>query len=429
MATLTKTLVALLLVGAPAAPAVAGAQVPSSSPRAAADRRVTADIAWLAADARQGRGVGTAGLDSAAVYVAHAFQSAGLRPGGTDGFFQPFTIDSTAPAVAHGGLTGSPKVKNVIGVLPGSGALAGQVVVIGAHYDHLGLGGFGSMDPDSTGKVHNGADDNASGTVSLFEIARRLEAGPRRDRRTVVFIAFTAEELGDIGSDYYVKHPVRPIDSTFAMLNLDMVGRLRNDRLLVLGVLSARELGPLVDSLAQGTGLTIAASGDGWGPSDHASFYAAHVPVLHFFTDTHEDYHRTTDDADKVNDDGIVRVAWYAADIAASLASRVAPLTFMDAPRPAPMAGGYGAYLGSIPDMSSTPGGVRLTGVRAGSPAERAGIKAGDIIIKIGDKVVGNLYDMTDALRAHQPGDTVTIIVMRNGQQVSVTATLGKRDG
>lgn len=414
------TLALLLLVSQ-------AAQTPPARARAASDARVTADIAWLAADARDGRGVGTKGLDSAAAYVARAFQSAGLKAGGTDGWFQPFTIDSTAPAASHAGL-GNAKVKNVIGVLPGSGKLAGQVLIIGAHYDHLGLGGFGSMDPDSSGKIHNGADDNASGTVGLIEIARRL-AAHRGDRRTIICIAFTAEELGDIGSDYYVKHPVRPIDSTYAMLNLDMVGRLRNDRLLVLGVASAKELGPLVDSLSRGTGLTIAASGDGWGPSDHASFYAAHLPVLHFFTDTHEDYHRTTDDADKINADGIVRVAWYAADIAWNLATRPERLTFVDAPKPAPMAGGYGAYLGSIPDMSSSPGGVRLTGVRTGSPAEKGGIKAGDVITKIGDKVVGNLYDMTDALRAHKPGDTVEIVVTRDGQSVTLTVTLGRRDG
>jgi C-terminal processing protease CtpA/Prc len=213
------------------------------------------------------------------------------------------------------------------------------------------------------------------------------------------------------------------------MLNLDMVGRLRNNRLLVLGVASAQELGGLVDSLAKGTGLAIAASGDGWGPSDHASFYAAHMPVLHFFTDTHEDYHRTTDDADKINDDGIVTVAWYVSDIASTLATRANKLTFVDAPKPAPMAGGYGAYLGSIPDMSSSPGGVRLTGVRSGSPAEKGGIKAGDVITKIGETVVGNLYDMTDALRAHKPGDTVEVVVLRDGQKVTLTVTLGKRDG
>jgi Zn-dependent M28 family amino/carboxypeptidase len=424
-----RTALAAALMLAAAAPLPLAGQG-STAPvpvRAAADARATVAIAYLAADAREGRGVGTAGLDSAAAYVARAFRDAGLRPGGTTGYFQPFTIDSTAPAAAHSGLGGA-HVKNVIGLLPGNGPLAGQVLVIGAHYDHLGLGGFGAMDPDSTGKVHNGADDNASGTVGLIEIARRL-ATQRGGRRTIEFIAFTGEELGTLGSDYYVKHPMRPIDSTYAMLNLDMVGRLRNDRLLVFGTASAKELGPLVDSLAAGTGLTVLGSGDGWGPSDHASFYAAHLPVLHFFTDTHEDYHRTTDDAAKVNSDGIVRIAWYAADIAAVLARRPARLTFVEVARPAPMAGGYGAYLGSQPDMSSSPGGVRLTGVTAGSPADKAGIKAGDIITKIGDHVVANLYDMTDALRSFKPGDTVTIIVLREGQPVSVSATLGKRGG
>jgi Zn-dependent M28 family amino/carboxypeptidase len=391
--------------------------------------RIAADLAYLAADARQGRGVGTAGLDSAAAYIAAGLARAGLKPGGTAGYFQPFTIDPGAPAAAHAGVGGA-NVKNVIGVIPGQGTLAGQAVVVGAHYDHLGLGGFASLDPDSVGVVHNGADDNGSGTAGLLEIARTLALRRSGEIRTLVVIAFTGEELGLLGSDYYVKHPVVPIESTLAMINLDMVGRLRDDRVTVFGTETAREFPALLDSLGIAVGLGVAGSGDGYGRSDQSSFYAADVPVLHFFTGTHEDYHRASDDPGRINLEGVARIATLASGLAWALATRPEALTFVDAEPPAPVSGGgYGAYLGTIPDMSESPGGVRLTGVRAGSPAEAAGIQAGDIIVRIGDHEVKDLYAMTDALRAYKPGDSVIVAVMRNGKRLDLRATLSRRGG
>jgi hypothetical protein len=312
-----------------------------------------------------------------------------------------------------------------------SRARRGQVIIVGAHYDHLGPGGFGALDdPDSTGRVHNGADDNASGTTALLEVARRLVRRPLD--RSVVFIAFSGEELGALGSDYYVKHATVPVDSITAMLNMDMVGRLRNAKLIVLGAATAQEFPALLDSLNRSPGelrFDLRASGDGWGPSDQASFYAVKRPVLHFFTDLHGDYHRSTDDADKINIVGLGQVADYVADVATALAERSGKLSFVDAPPHQASTGGagYGAYLGTIPDMSESPGGVRISGTRSGSPAERAGIMAGDIITAIGAKVVANLYDMTDALRSHQPGDTVVIVVQRDTTKLQLTAILGRR--
>jgi membrane-associated protease RseP (regulator of RpoE activity) len=308
--------------------------------------------------------------------------------------------------------------------------LRGEVVVIGAHYDHLGLGGFGALDPDSTGRVHNGADDNASGTAALLEIARLLAVRRPGPGRTIVLVAFSGEELGTLGSSFFVQHPVpQPVDSIYAMLNLDMVGRLRSARLLALGAATAREFPALLDSLNTPPRFDLRASGDGWGPSDHAVFFAARRPVLHFFTDLHADYHTSTDDWEKINATGLAQVAQFVADLAWALANRPGPLTFVDAPRPQPTAGGsgYGAYLGTIPDMTGSPGGVRITGVRAGSPAEQAGLRAGDVITAIGAKAVVNLYDMTDALRSHQAGDTVVIVAKREGVEVRLTAVLGKR--
>ena len=395
----------------------------------AAQERILTDIRYLADDAREGRGTGTAGLDSAAAYIAKQFSLAGLQSAGSDGFFQPFTIDPTAPAVAHSGLGGS-AVKNVIGLIPGRGSLAGQVVVLGAHYDHLGMGGANSLDPDSAGVVHNGADDNASGTVALIEAARILSQRSAPEMRTIVFVAFTAEEIGLIGSDHYVKNPIVTNDSSYAMLNFDMVGRLRDDRLITGGTGSAPELPQLLDSVNTGYGLTLSPMEDPWGSSDHSSFYAAGIPVIHFLTDTHEDYHRTTDDWDKINIAGIERVSMYAADLAWSFATRTSPLTYVDVPQPVrATTGGSGAWLGTIPDMSSSPGGVRLTGVREDGPASEAGIQGGDIIVQIGEFEVKDLYAMTDALSNYKPGDVVTVAVMRDGERIELSVTLGKRGG
>ncbi len=390
-----------------------------------AARRVLADVRFLADDRQEGRGIGTAGLDRSGAYIKEGFGRAGLQTS-----FQDFTIPSDAPAVLHTNLAGSP-TRNVIAVIPGTSAKwRGEVVVVGAHYDHLGKGGFGALDPDSTGRIHNGADDNASGTAALLEIGRILAS--RKPARTIVLVAFSGEELGTLGSSYFVQHPTpEPIDSLYAMLNMDMVGRLRNARLMALGAATAREFPALLDSLNTPPRFDLRASGDGWGPSDHAVFFATRHPVLHFFTDLHEDYHRSTDDWEKLNVEGLAQVAQFVADLALTLANRPTPLTFVDAPRPQASTGGsgYGAYLGTIPDMSGggVSDGVRITGVRAGSPAEQAGLQGGDVITAIGDKHIANLYDMTDALRSHQPGDTVVIVSLRDGVERRATTVLGKR--
>ncbi|MFZ5625089.1 MAG: M28 family peptidase [Gemmatimonadota bacterium] len=400
----------------------------ATSPEA---RRALDDVRYLADDRLGGRFTGSPGADSAAAYLARRFKQAGLEPGPI-GWFQPFAISKDAPALAHTGLEAM-QARNVVGMLRGHDRrLRHEVIIVGAHYDHLGRGGAFALDhPDSTGQVHNGADDNASGSAALIAIAERLRK--KKLARSVMFLAFSGEELGLFGSAAYVKSPLLPLDSTVAMINLDMVGRLRNDRLIVYGVETAKELRPLVDSLNQTAKFDLKAQGDGYGPSDHASFHAAKRPVLHLFTDLHEDYHRTTDDWDRINADGLVRVADFAAALVEALANRPRPLTFVDLPPPRQAASstaaspGYGAYLGTIPDMTDNPGGVRLSGVRAGSPADKAGLKADDIIVRIGDHDVTDLQAMTDALRAHKPGDVVDIVVKREGATVTLTATLGSR--
>jgi len=389
------------------------------------------DIKFLSDDRLAGRLTGSPGADTAAAYLARRFQAVGLLPA-AGGWFQKFTIARDAPVAQHAhvaGLQGS----NVIGLLPGRDpVLRNEAVIVGAHYDHLGLGGFGSLDPDSTGKVHNGADDNASGAAMLIQIASRLGAMP--PARTVIFIAFSGEELGLLGSAYYVKQPIYPLSTTLAMINLDMVGRLRQKRLIVYGSQTAREFPKLLDSLNWYAGLDLKAQGDGFGPSDQSSFYAAGRPVLHFFTDLHEDYHRTTDDWQKINVPGFDTVTSFVTGLVTALANRPGPLTVVTGATRMPTAAsasgaGYGAYLGTVPDMTDSPGGVRLLGVRAGSPAEKAGLRGDDIITRIGDTNVTDLQAMTDALRSHQPGDSVDIVVRRGERQTTLHATLGQRGG
>jgi Peptidase family M28/PDZ domain len=396
--------------------------------------RLLDDIKFLTEDRLQGRATGSAGADSAAAYLARRFSEVGLQPA-AGGWFQSFTVGRDAP-IARQAKTEAVVGKNVIGILPGRHrVLRNQTVVLGAHYDHLGLGGFGSLDPDSNGRVHNGADDNASGIAALIQVAARLAASP--PARTVVFIAFGGEELGLLGSAHYVKTPIYPLAETLAMVNLDMVGRLRNGRLIVYGARSAREFPALLDSLNWYAGFDLKAQGDGYGPSDQSSFYAAKRPVLHLFTDLHEDYHRTTDDWQKVNLDGLKRVSDFTLGLVTALANRPKPLTFVDLPTPVPphtsdqlvATPGYGAYLGTVPDMTGSPGGVRLVGVRAGSPAEQAGLRGDDIITRIGTRDTPDLQAMTDALRSHRPGDTVEIVVRRGTTLTTLRARLGTRGG
>jgi hypothetical protein len=404
--------------------------VQDSLPPAA--RRILDDIGYLSADERSGRGLGSDGLAAAGEYIARAFRIARLQaPFPDSSYFQPFTISPDAPAVMHIQLSQASS-RNVVGFIAGtSPSLRGQVVVVGAHYDHLGLGGFGSLAPDSTGRVHNGADDNASGTAVLIEIGRRLAA--RLPARTIVLVAFSGEELGLLGSTHFVLIAVpQPAESIYAMINLDMVGRLRAERLLALGAESAREFPDLLDSLNYAPSgseprFDLRASGDGWGPSDHSAFYAAGVPVLHFFTDLHEDYHRPTDDWEKINAVGAAEVAEFVSGVTLALANRPDSLSYVRVPRPQINGQGYGAYLGTIPDMTQSPGGVLLTGVREGSPAQEAGLEGGDIITSIGGTPIANLMDMTKVLRAHQAGDTVEIIARRKEETLHLTAVLGSR--
>ncbi|MCI0567764.1 MAG: M28 family peptidase [Acidobacteria bacterium] len=324
---------------------------------------------------------------------------------------------------------------NLGGLIPGRGALAKGVVVLGAHYDHLGYGGQGSMRPNEKA-IHNGADDNASGTVAAMQIGEQLHEAlaSSPSHRSILVVLFTGEEVGLAGSSYFVQHPPVPLDRITAMINLDMVGRLRDGELVALGSQTAPEWSALLEAAArQVPGLKLNGRGDGYGPSDQTSFYASGIPVLHFFTGAHEEYHTPQDDAGTLNAQGAAQIEEFAVALMSELATRLERLTYVRTSAGPAMAGdsrGYGAYLGTIPDyraMESTEGGVLLADVRAGGPADRAGIRGGDRIVSMGGTRIENLYDMTFALQDNRPGETIDVTVIRGEGRLTLRATLGDR--
>jgi hypothetical protein len=321
---------------------------------------------------------------------------------------------------------------NVVGILPGTDpVLRDQVVVVGAHYDHLGRGGETSLAPSRYGEVHPGADDNASGVAGVIGLARELAASGG-GRRTVVFVAFAGEEMGLLGSTQYVRAPPLSLERTVAMLNMDMIGRLREDRLYVFGVDTGKEFREALEAANRDTALQLRFSGDGYGPSDHTPFYAKDRPILFFFTGPHEDYHRPSDTPDKINAAGLERVVRLMTGVLRGVADGPAPVTFArtapsSPPRPRGSGVGYGPYFGMIPEFGQEQDGVKLGGVRAGSPAEKAGLQAGDLIVRFDGKAVKNLEDFVFVLRGKRAGDRVDVVYRRGDELRTTSAVLEAR--
>ncbi len=388
-----------------------------------------------------GQGYMTSGL--LAGWLADSLGEALVRRAGTSLLQEQMTIDSlTRPhAIALPDsvtltvtlVRTRARIRNVVGRLPGRDST--RALVLGAHYDHLGYGGETSLDPNEH-VPHLGADDNASGTAALLGAAR-LMAGRAaqgwRPEHDVFFAAFTGEEMGLVGSSHFVDDPPRPLASIEAMVNMDMVGRLRDDKLIVMGVGTAEEFPALVTRVnrARPDTFDLRTTSDGYGPSDHSSFYKRQIPVLMLFTGAHADYHKPSDTWDKINETGLWRVTGFAAALLESLDARPRPRYLRakadsSAGRVAGGAG-YGAYLGTIPDYTQTEGGVLLSGVREGSPAALAGLGEGDVVVKFDDIRIDNIYDYTYALRSRRPGQTVKLTIRRKGNLVEVPATLGRR--
>lgn len=320
-------------------------------------------------------------------------------------------------------------VYNLVGLWRGADST--RALVIGAHYDHLGRGGEHSLAPREESRIHPGADDNASGTAALLALARAWTSRPERPSHDVVFASFAGEELGLLGSAHYVSDPPRPVASTDAMLNFDMVGRLRDSKLIIMGTGTGLGLDSLMSTAARPYHLSLALNQDGYGPSDHSSFYRAHVPVLAFFTGAHADYHKPSDTWDKVDGGGIERVARYAFAVSESLDARPRVEYQQAASDPSYRrlggGSGFGAYLGTIPDYTQTEDGVKLSDVRDDSPAQKAGLRGGDVIVAFDGVRIDNIYDFTYALRTRKPGQRVEVGVLRDGSKLSLAAVLGKR--
>ncbi|MEX2147026.1 MAG: M28 family peptidase [Candidatus Rokuibacteriota bacterium] len=306
---------------------------------------------------------------------------------------------------------------NVIGLLPGADpTLAQEAIVLGAHYDHVGVIG---------GAVHPGADDNASGTAVVLGLARAYAAAGGAGR-TLVFALFGAEELGLIGSGHYVKHPSMPLGRTVAMLNFDMVGRMRDGQLHVGGVDSGSGLRDAVTESARAAGVTLTMRGSPYSPSDHTRFYTAGTPVLFFFTGTHPDYHAPGDTADRINTAGMARAAAVAAGVVARL-ERGTPPMYVRLPVPPPRTSrrsGAPVFFGIGADGRSTWDALRLSQVVPGSAAERAGLRDGDVIVRFDDAAVGSLEELRTVLGTKRPGDTVEVVYLRDGRETTTSATL-----
>jgi hypothetical protein len=325
-------------------------------------------------------------------------------------------------------------VKNVVAVLSGSGQLRDEYIVIGAHYDHLGRGGSGSLAPQSH-EIHNGADDNASGTSAMLALA---EVFAKRGSfgRSILFCAFTGEESGLIGSQHLVSHPPVDLDKMAFMLNLDMVGRVRYDTIYIGGGGTAPSFEKILADADAASPLVVKSFGKGgMGPSDHMSFALKRVPVLFFYSGQHADYHRPTDDADKINYTGIAAVV----DLAANVAQKLLVLPreqYVEAADAHSMFAGPGgpggaaafrASLGVVPDYAAEDvRGCRITGTSPGSPAQKAGLKEGDVLVQWGQNKMDSVYDLTDELKKAKPGQTVRIGVLRDGKRIDIDATLAE---
>ncbi|GBD06987.1 Aminopeptidase YwaD [bacterium HR21] len=312
--------------------------------------------------------------------------------------------------------TSQAEVPNVVGYVRGSTPQwAHEYLIVGAHFDHLGWGGSGSLSPSREPALHPGADDNASGTAILLELAERIARNPLP--RSVLFIAFNAEERGLLGSAFYVRHPLLPLDSALAMVNLDMVGRLKDSTLIVQGVGSSSIWAPLLDSLAPHFGLTLSRSQSGFGPSDHTSFHARGLPVLFFFTGLHRDYHRPSDTWDKLNYEGMALITDFVEAVLRSVAQRPERPDFRrtQAAMGPHGEGRFRVRLGIIPDYSDQSDGLRINGVNENSPAHRAGLQADDILTALGSYRIRSIYDLMEALQHFSPGDTTSVEFLRNG--------------
>jgi Zn-dependent M28 family amino/carboxypeptidase len=380
--------------------------------------KILSHIQQLSKDELGGRATGSSGESAAANYIVKEFSDLKLIPkGDNNSFFQAFTFSKGVHGTGEQGET-----KNIIGFLDNK---AKTTVIIGAHYDHLGDDGQGSsLDPNPKNKIHNGADDNASGVAGVIELARYFANNKKRENNNFMFVCFSGEELGLLGSKFFTEHA--PFDLTTAdfMINMDMIGRLNEQTksLMINGTGTSPVWEPLLKKIDTG-GLNITTDSSGTGPSDHTSFYLKNIPVLHFFTGSHSDYHKPSDDVEKINAAGEAEVLKIIIRVIESLDDEL-KLTFLKTKTKMAMSqSSFKVTMGIMPSYAGGVEGLKVDGVSEGKPAAAAGIKTGDVIIKIGDFEVKDIYGYMDALGKFEKGQTVPVTIRREKEIMEVKVT------
>jgi Zn-dependent M28 family amino/carboxypeptidase len=379
---------------------------------------IKTDVSYLADDKLEGRQTGTEGEKKAAAYIAKRFQEMGLTGKGTDDFYQEFSfVPKTDPHSEvkftknqDGTITG----RNVIGYIDNN---AKSTIIIGAHFDHLGYGGDGSLYRDSIKAIHNGADDNASGTAVMLDLARKLKS--KNTNNNYLFMAFSGEEMGLLGSNYFVKNPTIDTKAVSYMINMDMVGRLKKDSTLAV---YGTGTSPMFKQVlkAHNNKFKLIENESGVGPSDHTSFYLADIPVLHFFTGQHSDYHKPGDDSEKLNYEGMERISEYIFDVISDLDDN-GKLAFRKTKNESESTPRFKVGLGVIPDYLFDGKGMRIDGVSEGRAAEKAKLQKGDIVIQLGDSLVTDMMSYMKVLATFDKGDKTKVVVLRGKKQVSST--------
>lgn len=385
------------------------------------EKNLRKNVEYLADDKLEGRGTGTEGEIKAAKRIAKEFKKIGLKPKGDKGdYYHIFGFKKSSDP--HGNIdSNSAQVyaRNVAGYLDNG---AQYTIVVGAHFDHLGKGEqSGSLEANSLGQIHNGADDNASGTAGMIEMARYFANNGVKENHNFLFLAFSAEEMGLIGSKKYTEYPTIDLTTVSFMLNMDMIGRLNEQKSLVVGgVGTAPDFVPVFTSLKGDFKMKLDSAGIG--PSDHTSFYLKNIPVLFFFTGQHKDYHKPSDDADKVNYAGMIEVLNLGIKAITEL-DKTPKLTFQETKSKQAENVSFKVTLGIMPDYAFDGEGVHVDGVTEGRPAFKAGVKKGDVITGLGDLPVKSMQDYMKALGSFKKGDSTTVTVKRNTETVKMPIT------
>ncbi|MBT8236110.1 MAG: M28 family peptidase [Bacteroidia bacterium] len=378
------------------------------------------DVRLLASDSLKGRGTGTQGELDAANYIKSRMESLKLSPAGEDGaYFQSFTFAQERDPhkeIEYVGATDSTTTgTNVLGYIDNQ---AENTIIIGAHFDHLGMGGQGSLHRGEPA-IHNGADDNASGVAVMLKLAKMLEN--THTSNNYLFMAFSGEELGLLGSNYFAKNPTVSLDKVNYMLNMDMVGRLRADSTLSVSGTGTSNLWNQALN-ANNTSFKLVLKESGVGPSDHTSFYLQDIPVLHFFTGQHEDYHKPGDDYDKLNYEGMTKISDYIYSVIGDL-DQSEKLNFKKTKNESEEVPRFKVGLGVIPDYLYDGKGMRIDGISEDKPAQKAGLQKGDIVIQLGDSLVTDMMSYMRALSSFEEGQSTEVVVTRDGEDIKVKIT------